>query len=95
MAVPASKFRTPARRKSTTILISQHAALLEINALAEWNFGKFALFLNALNLTGEQQQDHSPLLRPASMPGLGGNPVVDAWAPLVGRYFSLGLRGNF
>jgi iron complex outermembrane receptor protein len=70
-------------------------SLLEVNALAEWNFGKVALFLNALNLTGERQQDHAPLLRPATVPGLGGNPVVDAWAPLVGRYFSLGLRGNF
>jgi outer membrane receptor for ferrienterochelin and colicins len=70
-------------------------SLLEVNALAEWNFGRFSLFLNALNLTDERQQDHSPLLRPAAEPGLGGNPVVDAWAPLVGRYFSLGVRGNF
>ena len=70
-------------------------SLLEINALAEWNLGKFSLFLNAMNLTDEQQQDHAPLLRPATVPGLGGNPVVDAWAPLVGRYFNLGVRGNF
>jgi len=48
-----------------------------------------------MNLTDEQQQDHAPLLRPATVPGLGGNPVVDAWAPLVGRYFNLGVRGNF
>jgi outer membrane receptor for ferrienterochelin and colicins len=70
-------------------------ALLEVNALAEWNFGEFSLFLNAMNLTDEQQQDRSPLLRPAAAPGLGGNPVVDAWAPLVGRYFSIGVRGSF
>jgi iron complex outermembrane receptor protein len=70
-------------------------SLLEVNALAEWNLDKVSLFVNAMNLTDEQQQEHAPLLRPANSPGLGGNPVVDAWAPLVGRYFSLGLRGNF
>jgi len=75
--------------------LSVTPSLLELNALAEWSFGKFSLFVNALNLTDEQQQDHSPLLRPSTAPGLGGNPVVDAWAPLVGRYFSLGVRGNF
>jgi iron complex outermembrane receptor protein len=75
--------------------LSSTPSLLEVNALAEWNFGKASLFLNAMNLTDEKQQEHSPLLRPATSPGLGGNPVVDAWAPLVGRYFSLGVRGNF
>lgn len=70
-------------------------SLLELNALAEWSFGKFSLFVNAMNLTDEQQQADAPLLRPANSPGLGGNPVVDAWAPLVGRYFSLGVRGSF
>lgn len=75
--------------------LTRTPSLLEINALAEWNFGKVSLFVNAMNLGDERQQDHAPLLRPANAPGLGGNPVVDAWAPLVGRYFSLGLRGNF
>jgi len=75
--------------------VASTPSLLEANALAEWNFGKFSLFLNAMNLADEQQQDHSPLLRPATAPGLGGNPVVDAWAPLVGRYFSVGVRGSF
>jgi iron complex outermembrane receptor protein len=67
-------------------------ALLEINALAEVRVGRIFVFLNGFNLTGRRQQDHSPLLRPAGNPGLGGNPVESAWASLVGRSFSLGFR---
>jgi iron complex outermembrane receptor protein len=70
-------------------------SFFEINALAEWRVRSVSVFVNAMNLTGEHQQDHAPLLRPAQAPGLGANPVVDAWAPLIGRYFSLGVRGSF
>ena len=65
-------------------------SFVEINALAEINVGRAAIFLNALNLTNVKQQDTNPLLRPS--PGLGGNPITDAWAPLVGRTFNLGVR---
>jgi outer membrane receptor for ferrienterochelin and colicins len=63
---------------------------LEINALAEVRFGRAALFANALNLTNVRQRDDDPLLRPA--PGLGAEPITDAWAPLIGRTFNLGVR---
>jgi outer membrane receptor for ferrienterochelin and colicins len=63
---------------------------IELNALGEINVGRAAIFLNALNLTNQRQQTSSPLLRP--MPGLGGEPITDAWAPLLGRTFNLGVR---
>jgi iron complex outermembrane receptor protein len=63
---------------------------VEINALAEVRVGKAAFFLNALNLTNVRQRDSDPLLRPA--PGLGGEPITDVWAPLVGRTFNVGVR---
>lgn len=69
--------------------------LLEINALAEITFGKYSVFVNALNLTDEKQSDHDPVLRPAGEPGLGGNPVTESWASLVGRNFNVGLRAKF
>ncbi len=63
---------------------------VEINALAELHIGSWAIFANALNLTDVRQQDTSPLLRPAL--GLGGDPITDAWGPLVGRTYNVGLR---
>lgn len=63
---------------------------VEINALAEMNIGRAAIFVNALNLTNVKQQDTNPLLRPT--PGLGGDPITDAWAPLVGRTYNIGIR---
>jgi iron complex outermembrane receptor protein len=65
-------------------------SFVEVNALAEIRFGRAAIFFNALNLTNVKQQDTNPLLRPT--PGLGGDPITDAWAPLVGRTFNLGVR---
>ena len=65
---------------------------LELNALAELHVGRIAVFLNALNVTDRRQGDFSPILRPASSPGLGGNPATDAWMSLVGRVFNLGIR---
>ena len=63
---------------------------VEVNALAEWRVGRAAIFLNALNLTNVRQSEFDPLLRPA--PGPGGDPITDAWAPLIGRTFNLGVR---
>ena len=75
--------------------LTRTPSLLEINALAELTLGRFSIFVNALNLTDANQQDQNPLLRSAGAPpGLGGNPVVDAWAPLVGRNFNLGIRAE-
>jgi outer membrane receptor for ferrienterochelin and colicins len=63
---------------------------LQVNALAEIRFGHVAVFFNALNLTDRKQGDFEPLLR--TTPGIGGNPITEAWAPLVGRTFNLGIR---
>ena len=65
-------------------------AYVEVNALAEVRVGRAAIFLNALNLTNVRQRDEEPLLRP--VPGLGGEPITDVWAPLIGRTFNLGVR---
>jgi outer membrane receptor for ferrienterochelin and colicins len=73
---------------------SEGHSFIEVNALAEWRIGRWAIFANALNITGVQQQDYAPLLRPVGAPGLGGNPITDAWAPLAGRSFNLGVRAR-
>jgi outer membrane receptor for ferrienterochelin and colicins len=69
---------------------TESPAYVEINALAEVRVGRAAIFLNALNLTNVRQRDEEPLLRPA--PGLGGEPITDVWAPLIGRTFNAGVR---
>lgn len=70
--------------------LDRSESYVEINALAELRFGHFAVYANALNLTDVRQQDSSPLLRPT--PGLGGDPLVDVWGPIVGRTFNIGVR---
>lgn len=67
-------------------------AYWQLNALAELRFGEFAVFFNAINLTDVRQTRHDPLIRPA--PGPGGDPITDVWAPLDGRVFNLGVRGE-
>jgi hypothetical protein len=52
------------------------------------------VFANVFNILDDEQQDDDPLLRPAGMPGLGGNPVTPAWAPLTGRWFNVGIRAK-
>jgi iron complex outermembrane receptor protein len=64
----------------------------ELNALAEVRFGEIGVFLNALNLTDVRQTHYEPLLRP--IPGPGGDPITDVWAPLDGRTFNLGVRAE-
>ena len=64
----------------------------ELNALGEVRFGAIAVFLNATNLADVRQTHFDPLVRPT--PGPGGNPITDAWAPLAGRTFNLGIRAE-
>ena len=64
----------------------------QLNALAELRFGKFAVFMNALNVTDVRQTYFDPLIRPK--PGPGGDPITAAWAPLDGRTFNLGIRAE-
>jgi iron complex outermembrane receptor protein len=65
---------------------------IELNALGEIRFGGLSIFLNAINLTNVRQTRFDPLIRP--MPGPGGNPITDVWAPLEGRTFNLGVRAE-
>jgi outer membrane receptor for ferrienterochelin and colicins len=69
---------------------AQSRPYIQLNALAEIRFRGFSIFLNAINLTGTRQTHYDPLLRPT--PGLGGDPITDAWAPLDGRTFNIGIR---
>lgn len=67
-------------------------AYWQLNVLAELRFGEIGLFLNAINLTDVRQTRTDPLLRP--VPGPGGNPMTDTWAPLAGRTFNVGIRSE-
>lgn len=72
--------------------LTRTSSFVEINALAEVKLARFSVFMNAFNLTDVRQQDYEPVLRPPDSPGLGGAPFTSAWAPLIGRYFSAGVR---
>jgi outer membrane receptor for ferrienterochelin and colicins len=65
---------------------------LQVNALGEIRIGGISIFLNAINLTNVRQTRFDPLIR--RMPGPGGNPITDVWAPLDGRTFNLGIRAE-
>lgn len=69
---------------------TEGSSYIEINALAEIKLGKVAIFVNALNLTDSRQTRFDPLLRP--LPAATGERIVEAWAPLSGRVFNLGVR---
>ena len=69
---------------------TEGSSYIEINALAEIKLGKVAVFANALNLTDRRQTRFDPLLRP--LPAATGERIVEAWAPLSGRVFNLGVR---
>ena len=71
---------------------TESRAYIEINALAEVKFGDVALFLNVHNLADVRQSDYDPLLRP--VPGPGGDPITDVWAPLIGRNINIGIRAE-
>jgi iron complex outermembrane receptor protein len=64
----------------------------QVSLLGELRLGEFAIFLNAVNLTDVRQTSWDPLARPS--PGPGGDPITAAWAPLEGRVFNLGIRGE-
>lgn len=64
----------------------------QLNCLAEVRFGEFAIFVNAVNLTDVRQTKYDPLVRP--YPGPGDDPITGVWAPLDGRVFNLGVRGE-
>jgi outer membrane receptor for ferrienterochelin and colicins len=64
----------------------------ELNALGEIHFGGVSIFLNAINLTNVRQTRFDPLIRP--IPGLGGTPITEVWAPLDGRTFNVGIRAD-
>jgi outer membrane receptor protein involved in Fe transport len=61
--------------------------------LAERKFNRFKVFLNAENLTGVRQTSHDPLVLPSQ--AIDGRWTVDAWAPLDGRTFNVGIRATF
>jgi iron complex outermembrane receptor protein len=64
----------------------------ELNALGEIRFGAVSIFVNAINLMNVRQTRFDPLIR--TIPGLGGTPVTEVWAPLDGRTFNVGIRAN-
>ena len=65
---------------------------IDLNALGEIRLGAMSLFVNAINLTNVRQTRFDPLLR--TTPGLGGTPITEAWAPLDGRTFNVGIRAE-
>jgi iron complex outermembrane receptor protein len=64
-----------------------------VGALAERQFGRVRLFINAENLSGVRQSKWDPLLRPTR--AVDGRWAVDAWAPLEGRNVNGGIRLRF
>ena len=64
----------------------------QLNALAELRFGKFSVFMNAINVTDVRQTRYDPLIR--SSTGPGGNPITDVWAPLDGCTLNIGIRAE-
>jgi iron complex outermembrane receptor protein len=71
--------------------VSESYAILGL--LAERQFGRTRLFVNAENLTGIRQTRWDPLLRPSR--AVDGRWTVDAWAPLEGRTINGGIRVTF
>jgi outer membrane receptor for ferrienterochelin and colicins len=61
-----------------------------VGVLAERQFGRIRLFVNAENLSGVRQTRWDPLLRPTR--AVDGRWTVDAWAPLDGRNVNGGIR---
>jgi outer membrane receptor for ferrienterochelin and colicins len=64
-----------------------------VGGLAERQWGRVRLFINAENLTGVKQTQFDPLIRPAR--ATDGRWTVDAWAPLEGRNVNGGIRLHF
>jgi iron complex outermembrane receptor protein len=62
-------------------------------ALAERQWGRLRIFVNAENLTNRRQTRVDPLVRPARH--YDGRWTVDAWAPLDGFVMNAGFRVQF
>jgi outer membrane receptor for ferrienterochelin and colicins len=77
--------------ENTYRVVSEPYAVLGL--LAEKQFGRVRLFVNAENLTGVRQTRWDPLLRPSR--AADGRWTVDAWSPLEGRNINGGLRVRF
>lgn len=71
---------------------SEGPAYWLVGALAERRIGPVAVYLNLVNVLDVYQARYSPILRP--LPGRGGTPVVEAWAPLQGRTLNFGIRAD-
>lgn len=66
---------------------------VEMGLMGELNFGSFSVFANAENILNVRQTKHDPLIRPIRAPD--GNWTVDAWSPLEGFVFNMGVRLKF
>lgn len=64
-----------------------------VGLLASQRIKRATVFLNVENLTDVRLSRYEPVLRPS--PGEGDRLTVDAWAPLEGRRFNLGVRYAF
>ena len=69
---------------------SESAAYLLFGVMAERQFGKLRVFVNAENLANVRQTDWSPLLR--TVRATDGRWTVDSSAPLDGRVINAGIR---
>ena len=61
--------------------------------LAEKQFGRLKVFVNAENITDTRQTKYDPLL--LQRQAVDGRWTVDAWAPLDGRSVNAGIRVSF
>jgi outer membrane receptor for ferrienterochelin and colicins len=73
-------------------LQSTGKAFFELGALAEIRLGAFSFYANANNLTNVRQSRYGPTLRAAPLPE--GLRTLDYWAPVVGRWFNIGIRAK-
>jgi iron complex outermembrane receptor protein len=64
-----------------------------VGALAERQWGRVRIFINAENLANRRQTRFDPLVRP--MRNYDGRWTVDAWAPLEGFVMNAGIRIRF
>ena len=89
-----SSITSPAHNGSKPIRIDRAPSGYSIlGFLAERKFSRFKVFLNAENLTNARQTSFDPLVRPSQ--AIDGRWTVDAWAPLDGRTFNVGVRAAF
>jgi iron complex outermembrane receptor protein len=84
---------TGAQRLEENPYRTSSEAYMIVGVLAEKQFGRVRVFVNAENLTGVRQTRWDPLLRPTR--AADGRWTVDAWAPLEGRNVNGGVRLEF